>query len=783
MAFEVRCPECNKLYAAEWRMVGKKIRCRQCTNVFVVTAPPGAVPEQVTTLSHGAETDRLQSSDMTGTSKAVVVPPPTATEPYAEAPPTIPSLRPSIPQEFPGSLILEAWLPLGLVLVAAVWTISETFAENETGRAWVALLRLAVVLGIYLLLALPITLWAVKASFAGLRRALPPAPAQRVAVTFALPATLGYVFWLVSGGIGGLATGLIMGLVFMAAVFWLLFRVDPQEAASVYSKAAIAFLVAVAIGAGLLVAMNHWVNEGMVAQRTADSFKESPLGTPLTWYVPPKPPAPKFRPPPDSSSPPAVADPHGGSTVPPASVAQPIEQSQIAQTSTPPATAPSSSINAESGSGTNNAAMPSAQRAAAPQKAVTPLDIARAPQPNPSDDPQLNSRLFDSSPGSSTTRPAGQDGFLEKIRQANFSWVQAVMRPVDEGIYEQIVKPLTPSPYVGLVRLSATGGRMLEPCQLAPSYAGTGTVTLNDHEAESPAFVQHCALSPDGRLVARLLKEDVPRVEIDPVGGTGYSLALLMPTSADFGAPSAGDVLFKPELLGVLPRRQFLVRWAKPGMQVLQVYGLDAKSGRPLLAFSLEQGFSHGAYAVSADGRWFATVVRSAEEPTVKLCSLIDPTYGVSTLTLKDVRDLPLWDCAGIAFSPDGGKVAALLENDGKGSIHCWGTADLKRLARAVCDVPAGDQALGQNRGHGLQWLTNNTWLVHGRTVVNALSGDSLGTWTDQVVTGEQLANAGTLYLSYYGEDGREHIAVVRFDPQALSAQAESRAKAVRAAH
>src|SRR5438270_2276696 len=40
MAFELQCPSCDKRYSAEWRMVGKRIRCRRCAHVFEVPSPP-----------------------------------------------------------------------------------------------------------------------------------------------------------------------------------------------------------------------------------------------------------------------------------------------------------------------------------------------------------------------------------------------------------------------------------------------------------------------------------------------------------------------------------------------------------------------------------------------------------------------------------------------------------------------------------------------------------------------------------------------------------------------
>src|SRR6185312_9571414 len=151
MAFEVRCPNCNKLYAAEWRLVGKRIRCRGCQHVFQIGAPADAPVHAAA--AEGAEGEagdagdaplspeasHVGSSDLQKTREGVVVPPSKDGNAYEEAGASLSAmLRPSVPQQFPGSAIVEAWLPLGLGLISAVWVISQTFGSNQTGRAWVS---------------------------------------------------------------------------------------------------------------------------------------------------------------------------------------------------------------------------------------------------------------------------------------------------------------------------------------------------------------------------------------------------------------------------------------------------------------------------------------------------------------------------------------------------------------------------------------------------------------------------------------------------------------------
>src|SRR6185437_11210780 len=113
MAFQIRCPSCNKLYAAEERMMGKRMRCKACASVFTITAPAEEPSLSAATMP-GADPFALSQSDLTGTRKHEP-PPPQRIEPgspmaddasYGQ--PEVaenPFLRPSIPQDFPMSKV------------------------------------------------------------------------------------------------------------------------------------------------------------------------------------------------------------------------------------------------------------------------------------------------------------------------------------------------------------------------------------------------------------------------------------------------------------------------------------------------------------------------------------------------------------------------------------------------------------------------------------------------------------------------------------------------------
>src|SRR5215831_11981430 len=106
MAFQIRCPACSKLYAAEERMIGRKMRCKACASVFAIESP-SQEPSLSAASMAGAESHTLSASDLTGTRRAEQVPPmppPSSEEDETPMAEEKPLRKPSIPQDFPGAL-------------------------------------------------------------------------------------------------------------------------------------------------------------------------------------------------------------------------------------------------------------------------------------------------------------------------------------------------------------------------------------------------------------------------------------------------------------------------------------------------------------------------------------------------------------------------------------------------------------------------------------------------------------------------------------------------------
>jgi hypothetical protein len=749
MSFEVACPSCQKSYAAEERLIGKRIRCRQCSNTFTVepttassASTAGRSSSSVIKALNGGQHAATATAHAATASAGVATASPPVRRAVASKPSTVDEngWRPSVPQEFPFSEVLEAWLPLVLALFPTVWVPADSFFGNRSGTMWAPVLRIAAFFAAYLLLAVPLTKRAIEKSFTKMHRMLPPSPWQRVAVTFAIPATLIYVFAMFSG-IVGFIIGCLLGLAIAAVVYWLMFRLTPEEAANSYALASSTFTGS-AVGAMLvLMGLAFGLNKALLSSNATDGIHDNPLGPQFVWVVPP-PPAP------------AALEPGKGKPSPSDSVAMPQESTPSQPTA--PAVAVVPPVNSEPAV--------SEPPTSDPKDPAAPLTVTSAGHPNDSkSEPIPQGPLFE------TDQVSGEsDEFVASIVNAKLPWVRAAYRPTDEGYFEQSINAMTPSPFVGLVRIPGIDGRTIECCRLTPTYRGLGSLPLGGDASGLAGSSGRVGLAVDGSALLRLTNADAPQVEVAPFTGLGSIVRLVVPDgygkTANNGSPVA------PELLGAIPAHRFLIRWSTPERSALQVYDFHPTDGQPSMTIQIGYSDFPGVFSVSSDGNWFAMVKQEADGPLAAIFSLTDRTRTPALLPLLSSRDGRQRQVTGIAFSPDSTKVAVLLEQGTSGIVRAWTVSGEKPLAEGTCTVPSADEMLGQAQGRTIDWLTNENWLVHGRVVMDANKGTTVATLTGEVATGQQLADDHTAYLTYMGRDRHPHLAVLKFNPAILKA-------------
>jgi hypothetical protein len=746
MAFKVRCTNCQKVYAAETRWIGKRIRCKQCGESFIVEQPaddslttpiPVALPEMAE-LPVADPTASRSSASAAGTKIAKIAPPKNTEDPddiFALRSDDVPAFRASVPQAFPMSDIVEAWLPLALGLIAVVWSATQTFSGNDTGRGWVAPLRFGAAAILYVLLITPLTYYAVTSSFRKMRRSLPPNPLSRVATTFALPACLAFVFWQVSEGIGGLITGLIMGLVLMAAVFWLLFRLDPQEAANAYAKAC-GFFVAGTIASALIVmGASSVINHAMI-EAHAVAFKESPLGAALAWKAPEPIARPQPKPSDDSV---ATAE---GSQPPPrstASVAQVTraEAANSSQPATPPDVIPIPSPPVE--------------------------QIVNAPSSPPSNvKPDRSSELF--------VNP-DDDQFVANLRKNSRPWIKQISRPNNPAPYDLFMAPNGPSPYVGLVALDPTTPSLR---RFSVGYASdtgfrrSGSLNLYDNEPGTQSFAHDYLLTSDGTALLHLRGREV---EIIATGQDHHDSIRLTPPDRRTGAN------LSPQLVGLARDQSFVVRWSAVDAleEVIQRYSYATRkiiSSGEIANATLAADVS--ALSSNLTGPvWFASIQSQAgKRPAIYLFNVTSSRGDLKTAMLPaDVQDMTHYDHVELAFSPNASRIALMLCEGDRATVFEWGCEMLGGAALRVTVPALSTAAAGAHcTGTRICWIDELAFIIDGQAVCSTVPNRSgiLGSLSDTPVHGATSTASDRILLSYVGDDGSCHLADVQFDPAAL---------------
>jgi hypothetical protein len=301
-----------------------------------------------------------------------------------------------------------------------------------------------------------------------------------------------------------------------------------------------------------------------------------------------------------------------------------------------------------------------------------------------------------------------------------------------------------------------------------------------------------------------------PPFKVEAFGGANYALsadgqrlayvstfpklALHVMSVIDGSEVSAVDLdgnLGTPTLIGFLTQDRVLVRWVKGFDYGLEVEDLRTKRfGRRVNLPDHDAAPANGA--ISPDGRMFATAIRETKNERgkgfvtrsyVALHNLTE-TVGPRKFPINSLD--PRWAIkpAGLAFSPDGTKLAALFVQDGNAFVAMWNV----RTGAALRDVtPQGTfKALDQLRtapvtgraasgaAPSLDWLPGgNALLVAGTSVIDVGNSAVLADLGVENVFDQALVGDGGLQLGF--TDGATFgkpagIVSITLDPKQLPA-------------
>jgi hypothetical protein len=373
-------------------------------------------------------------------------------------------------------------------------------------------------------------------------------------------------------------------------------------------------------------------------------------------------------------------------------------------------------------------------------------------------------------------RGGRRQDLIDKIKTSEGGVVKDVQDVAMRRGTDGFIRTITPSPFYA-VYVQDPAGETIEVYNGAdPDPKATATFQAD------PQHRGNYALSPDGKLLVRLTswpkltavvhsfekKQDVAKIDLLEANG-------------------------RPTLVGFATPERFIVRWTqgfKHGIEVFEAL----KTGKPKGIVMPEQFQpSAGNEAVSPDGRLFAVTARVPDRVAATRRPPRGGPMGQERLVLlvyelfgkPDPRRFPVAgldpdfrvQAAGIAFSPDNQRVAALFENNRKGFITSWRLRDGKVVSEPVVpgevEVPTGPNF---NRQRVLDWVAGGrAWLVSGNVLLNADTGAGIGRLAaDNKVRGQAVTTDFTVHLPHGDLSGIDGVLAVTLDPSKFPAPASA---------
>jgi hypothetical protein len=766
MTNEVACPVCQKKYAVGPEMAGRKVRCRQCANVFTVA---GA---QVPAMAGALELEPEEGLSPPPPAPPLILDAQSEFERALNLDVQQPKLRPSTMFKFPWAAQLDEWLPPSLVVVGGVWSIYETF-HSDIGPIWAGLLRLLVVFGLYVGVVVPITMIGIRKIALKFKYALPPQPAWRTAAAYALPAMLGYVTWVALVSPASFAIGCLLGLIFAAGAFWFLFRVDPQkELAPSFGAATGAFVGSLVCCGMIMWVLNLVLNGVMQSNHTAGAIKISPIGPSYAWKADVAPPARR-----------GGSDNNDTDVAP---LAGPSLARQDSLNANPPAAANLPPINAGLHTPEQNAVAASEQpnkqsterAAVSVEKTASALVPATQPTDVVAELPKKSNSVFDgidddSKPPAPLTRTPDpvvtvQDTkWVADLKARQLPFVTDVSSPKGLDTFDELVYPATTSSYMAVVRHKDSEDAV--ELRKADTFEVVGTANC-PRESGMDMGMRRYALSPDGQYLIFTASFPRPMFQI-------WSFK----EQAVIGHSPMTDNSTMPQLVGFVDNAHFLTLCQIRGFNELQAR--DVKNGIVVHQIRLPAyERSPGNGQISPDGKEFALATRVRQNGALQAALLVyDPLHAASpsrTRTIKGFSERWPVAPAGIAFTPDSSRVAIMFARPGEAYVIAWERAsrDGNPIAEQFCAgvAPPQQQDLANPcSGRLFDWVGNNAWLIGGSSLVDTRTGKLMANLASSPAKGQHCLNGTAWHMEYASDQTHDRLAVVQMDPDKLASSVQ----------
>ncbi len=428
-------------------MAGKRVRCKQCGNVFALPEidSSDAGPEDIL-----AELEKSFSSlEGTGSGSAQAASANGEETSAGASVAPLPLGRTNVRFSHPFAKELDQYLPLVLTVGGLLWLGIETFQSDETGVGWIPTVRFVVAVLAYAIFVAPITLAMIQRAGRRLGYQMPISDRWRAFASYLPAFVLGSVMWVAgSGSVVGLVLGSLIGVVLASAALWLFFRLKPAEIAPSAAYAGMGFFVGLAIAGVILWGMNTLLVNVLISTKRPDLVPGSPLGQGFAWI------SPETR------------------------------QQLLAQNSKGPHAAPKPQIPAPPPPPANTS-VPSAEVVPAAPQPIVKEPERPAPEPAPEPKPV-------------EPKPAPEP-VVEPPPITSPIVASIDLAPIP-GPFDGVIRPLTESPFLTVVRRTPGNSVSIELWESGDTWTHKASVKF-----AQMAEGNHYVLSPDGENLARIV--------------------------------------------------------------------------------------------------------------------------------------------------------------------------------------------------------------------------------------------------------------------------------------
>ena len=353
MPVQASCEHCGFTYVAKDDMAGKKVRCRNCGQVFTISLASSSQPMAgADTLTSAA----FEPSSAGSSTQGELEPPSLEDLPNVPSPPSpyernnnVTRVMPAIqttesnmtggigsaksmmqrsgdpgtfdvtggleptgrrvpkPFDFPFARELDRFAPKIVLWLMLFWVAYVAFAWNPADPSvitepypvladaanaypsWAGAIPAGVMLLLFAILWLPLFTLGMNRLSAVLKIQLPVDNKSRAAALAVFPFALGSVLWLTGWSVGSLVSGVVLGIAIATPAAWFLYRLHEREIPYAAICLAASGVVTTGLSIALYLSANSILNQTLVASGRGGLFDVSPMGPHLNWSEPHRP--------------------------------------------------------------------------------------------------------------------------------------------------------------------------------------------------------------------------------------------------------------------------------------------------------------------------------------------------------------------------------------------------------------------------------------------------------------------------------------------------------------